>query len=80
MGGSREILIRRRRTLAQLNNCAAAVARRMITLDPSSTFADPRTLRGCGDPRTLFLKRVRGGPFFEKINTGMVRGATERRP
>jgi len=22
--------------------------------------ADPRTLRGCGDPRTLFLKRVRG--------------------
>jgi hypothetical protein len=22
--------------------------------------ADPRTLQGCGDPRTLFLKRVRG--------------------
>jgi len=42
--------------------------------------ADPRTLQGCGDPRTLFLKRVRGGPFFEKINTAMVRGATERRP
>ena len=42
--------------------------------------ADPRTLRGCGDPRTLFLKRVRGGPFFEKVNTAMVRGATERRP
>jgi len=40
----------------------------------------PRTLQGCGDPRTLFLKRVRGGPFFEKINTAMVRGATERRP
>jgi len=30
--------------------------------------ADPRNLQGCGDPRTLFLKRVRGGPFFEKIN------------
>jgi len=42
--------------------------------------ADPRTLQGCGDPRTLFEKRVRGGPFFEKINTAMVRGATERRP
>jgi len=46
----------------------------------SLRVADPRTLRGCGDPRTLFLKRVRGGPFFEKISTGMVRGATERRP
>jgi len=47
---------------------------------PCQRVADPRTLQGCGDPRTLFLKRVRGGPFFEKINTAMVRGATERRP
>ena len=43
----------------------------------------PAPFKGAGIPApfcTLFVKRVRGGPFFEKISTGMVRGATERRP
>jgi len=38
MGGSRESVIRRRRTIAQLNDRAEAVAHRMTTLDPSSTL------------------------------------------
>jgi len=38
MGGSRESLIRRWRTLALLNNRAEAVAHRLMTLDPSSTL------------------------------------------
>jgi len=37
MGGSRESLVRGRCTLAQLENCAEAVAHRMTMLDPSST-------------------------------------------
>ena len=37
----------------------------------------PSRVRGSPHP---FSKKGRGGPFFEKINTAMVRGATERRP
>jgi len=38
MGGSRESLIRRQRTLALLNDHAEVVAHRLIMLDPSSTL------------------------------------------
>ena len=38
MGGSRESLIRRQRTLALLNDRAEVVAHRLMTLDPSSTL------------------------------------------
>ena len=38
MGGSRESLTRRRRTLALLNDRAEAVAHRLSTLDASSTL------------------------------------------
>ena len=37
MGGSRESLIRRQRTLALLNDRAEVVAHRLMTLDPFST-------------------------------------------
>ena len=38
MGGSRESLIRRQRTLAHLNDHAEVVAHRLMMLDPSSTL------------------------------------------
>ena len=38
MGGSRESLIRRQRTLALLNDRAEVVAHRLMMLDPSSTL------------------------------------------
>ena len=38
MGGSRESLVRRRRTLAKLDNRAEVVAHRMTMLDPSSAL------------------------------------------
>jgi len=43
MGGSRESLIRRQRTLALLNDRAEAVAHRLMTLDPSSTLWGTRS-------------------------------------
>jgi len=45
MGGSRESLTRRRRTLAQLDDRAEAVAHRMTTLDPSPLYWGPAFAR-----------------------------------
>ena len=54
---------------------------RLIYIFIWSRVANPRTLQGCGDPRTLFLNRVRGGPIWKNQHcngAGSDRAATVR--
>jgi len=59
IGGSRESLARRRRTLAQLENRAEAVAHRMTTLDSFSTLSGTCIL----EIREACSRLHRGGPW-----------------